>query len=85
MDETERWVAAYGPLDGPWLQAEFAHVMAGEGGIHSVRIARRDDAAEMARYREQRAGAEDPGQGEAADWEVTSPHTGIRYVLGCNW
>jgi hypothetical protein len=83
MDETERWVEAYGPQDGPWLRANFAHVMAGMGGVHNVRVARMDNAAEMARYAAQQA--EGPEEGENVNWQVTSPHTGTRYWMGCTW
>jgi hypothetical protein len=43
------------------------------------------DAAEMAQYQERVDAAGDPGQGEAGDWELTSQHTGTRYMMGCNW
>lgn len=85
MNETDLWVAQYGALDGAWLQAEFARLMANEKGVHHVRIARMDDAAEMAQYTVQMTEAEEPGQGEAGDWELISPPTGIRYTMGCNW
>jgi hypothetical protein len=85
MNETDNWVVHYGPLDGAWLQAEFVRLMANEKGVHHVRLARMDDAAEMAQYIEQMADAEEPGQGETGDWEVISPPTGIRYRMGCNW
>jgi hypothetical protein len=85
MNETDSWIARYGPLDGPWLQAEFARVTAGETGVRTIRIARLDDAAEMAAYTAQAGAAEEPGRGEAADWEVVSPYTDIRYTMGGNW
>lgn len=85
MNETDHWVVQYGPLEGAWLQAEFARRMANEKGVHHVRIARMDDAAEMAHYTEQMTEAEEPGQDEAGDWELISPHAGIRYMMGCNW
>jgi hypothetical protein len=85
MNETDRWLTQYGPLDGAWLQAEFAYMMADVQGIHHVRIACMDDLAEMAQYQERVDATGDPGQGEAGDWELTSPHTGRRYMMGCNW
>jgi hypothetical protein len=85
MSEIDQCAARYGPLDGAWLQAEFARMMADEQCMHHIRIARMDDAAEMTLYKEQVEAAEDPGQGEAGDWELTSPHTGVRYMMGCNW
>jgi hypothetical protein len=85
MNETDQWVVRYGPQDGAWLQAEFAHLMTGEKGVHNLRIARADDPVEMAQYAAHVADAEEPGKGEAGNWELVSPHTGIRYMMGCNW
>jgi hypothetical protein len=81
MNETDHWETQYGPQEGAWLRAEFTHVMAGAMGIHNIRIARMDDVAEMAAYAAMRAAAQAPGQGEAGDWEVTSPHCGVRYIM----
>jgi hypothetical protein len=85
MNDINRWVARYGPQDGAWLQAELARLMADEKGVCNARVARMDDAAEMAQYAAREAEAEEPGQGEAGDWELLSPHSGIRYKMGCNW
>jgi hypothetical protein len=85
MSEIDHCAARYGPLDEAWLQAEFAYMMADEQGVHHVRIARMDNAAEMAQYQEQVEPASAPGQGEAGDWKLISPHTGVQYCMGCNW
>jgi hypothetical protein len=74
------WEKAYGPVDGPWLRAEFEHITSELGHIESIRIARMDDEVEMARYREQSAASSHA----CGDWEVTSG-TGVRYMMGCVW
>ena len=81
MTWTIDWEALYGPIDGPWLQAEFEHVSSGLDQVENIRVARLDDETEMTRYHQQA----DEGAGVAGDWELISPETGGRYMMGCNW
>jgi hypothetical protein len=85
MNELDHLAALYGPQDAGWLRTEFARIMAEEKDVRNVRVARMDDTAEMAQYDAMVAAAEAPNQGKAGDWEITSPHSGIRYIMGCNW
>jgi hypothetical protein len=81
MDCTDDWFAASGPSDGAWLREELARITKELDHVENVRLARLDDEAALTAY-QQRA---DEGLGMGGDWELTSPHTGVHYMLGCNW
>jgi hypothetical protein len=82
MAQCDDWAAAYGPMDGPWLQDEFHHITKDVKHIDHIRIARADDEEEMTRYSNE---VDDTGTITTADWDVTSPYTGKEYRMGCDW
>jgi hypothetical protein len=81
MSTGDQWLEIYGPIDGRWLRGELAHMTEGLHDIRDVRLARLGDAQEMQQY----AALADTGEGVSGDWELISPHTGARYMMGCNW
>ena len=81
MNHTEDWFTAYGPSDGAWLREEFERITKELEDVVNVRLARLEDEAALAAY-QVRA---DEGLGMGGDWELESPHTGVHYMMGCNW
>jgi hypothetical protein len=81
MNRTDDWFATYGPSDGAWLREEFERITKELDNVENVRLVRLDDEPALALY-QQRA---DEGQGMGGDWELESPHTGLQYMMGCNW
>jgi hypothetical protein len=82
MAQIDGWLAAYGPTDGEWLRDEFQHITSGVKHVENIRVARLDSETEMARYHEQ---IDEISGVTKADWEVTSPYTGLEYRMGCDW
>lgn len=81
MNGTDSWLTTVGPVDGPWLREEFAHITTGLRHVENVRLARLDSHEDMQRYAE----SVEASQGISGDWEVISPHSGCEYMMGCNW
>ena len=81
MDHTDDGFAASEPSDGAWLREEFRRITKELDKVENVRLARLDDEAALAAY-QLRA---EQGLGMGGDWELQSPHTGVHYMLGCNW
>jgi hypothetical protein len=81
VDTTGSWEQTFGPKDGAWLQHTFTHITEELKYITDIRAARIDDEDQMDDYRRQA----DEGHGASGDWQLTSPETGINYMMGCNW